>query len=571
MSGVTGVDRSYFWGGGFAPLSEREINIEFAAGALQQRASSDIAREGEIIDAHLLKGMPYGWNRSDPDKPVLEFPFMTLREAREWGEGGNKEESEIVNQLTALLPQEVKEKLKEELKKPPNQRNASYAALDRALGYAAKMWATLQFSARPLESSPASLASAQKNLEFTEVALAHLIDQARELLQEGYAALKKMGPNHPHFDLLLKHLKSAAGALRLLKRLLDEEEAKKRGGQEKGKEEKRERKKGEKERKQEALESLIGQVELSGRQYDAAFAGGGLLMIGPLFHAMGSIGRTQSLEAGLRSLLFGLLLYGIGMGEEPSAASPIGRGISRVINRLVEIAAEAALNEEDPRGYVLFPRLAKAFIVAFVSGSLYVIVENEHPAFIEESFLEKGPLSEAEARVVNVYTLLDLLQLFLHSGLLEKALPQEMLASHYAGENSLNITVELLEFTLLSIIARSVKQIDGEAGDLLLSGLVEALIIRTKSLEEAASRSQSGGEEGNPLLAALTSSRIALEREQYGEWCRFWDQIAVSLGVDEGAVEDEIERLCSHARLLQQLFAADLRDYAHASTGIVQI
>ena len=192
MSGISGVDRSYFWGGGFAPLSEREINIEFAAGALQNRASADIAREGEIIDAHILKGMPYGWNRSDPDKPVLEFPFLTLREAREWGEGKNKEESEAVNQLTALLPEEVREKLKEELKKPPNQRNASYAALERALGYAAKMWATLQFAARPLDSSPAALASAKENLEFTGTALAQLIDQARELFQAGFAALKQV-------------------------------------------------------------------------------------------------------------------------------------------------------------------------------------------------------------------------------------------------------------------------------------------------------------------------------------------------------------------------------------------
>lgn len=566
MGSFVGVDRNYMWGGGVPPVSEREISVEFEAGALQNRAAADIATQSDALDAYILKGMPYGRERSEPNKPTLEFPFISLRTST-----GRQEEQEsgakaILKRLIAQLPPEVKAQLEKELQEPETKRNPAYAALANSLQYAAQGLLLLDAAGRSFNEESLVLCNAQKNVEFTGLALAQLIAEGQQLLRESYLALKNKGANHPHFDALLKHFKNSAAALGLLKRLFDQE-----NGQ---KEEEKNRKGKKKKRRKESLKRSLERIVLYGKHYDAAFDGEGLLMIRPLFHAMSEIGCAHALNAGQRSLLFGLFVYNIGIGEEPSATSPIGKGLNRAIDRLFAILGDATLNRFDPRTEAFFPLSAKLFLILAVTASLCLITSRSHRQTLGGTAEEEKQkyLSQNEQKVVNSYALWNLMAMSLQSGLLKKVIPKEMLAAEYGGQNSLTCVVEMLEFTILCMAIRAVKQVDEEASTLLLQGLAQKMVQRGKTLEEAIYRLGSSREGNvNTLLIPLMNCRISLEREQYSEWVMQWDEVLIALGMEKGEIEGEIKKLGSHALLWQSLLMEHPEEFAPAVTGIIQI
>lgn len=582
MSGMTGADRSYHWGGGMPPFSEREINVDFEAGALQNKALADVVKENETIDANILKGMPYGRNQSEANKPTLEFPLMHIRSRTGPEEGEGEATKKLLENLANLLPKDVKEKLSQEMKRPETQREPAYAALAKSLSYTAAALTLLNQTARTFEGESTAIRYAKQNLEFTGQALQALIKEGKELLQEGYAILKQLGPNHPHFDTLLKHLKNAANALKLLKRISDEERKKKQKDQEEEEEEEKEKKKSQKEnQKKDPVELLLEHVELYSKHYDESYTGGSLLYIGPLLQAIYCIGRTQSLNNGLRSILFGLLFYNIGIEDNFSASSPIGEGTSRVVSQMTGIMREMCLSDIEPKAKEFFPYLSKAFVIFCVTGSLYLITTHAHHKILGESIVEDEEeyLNESEETLVNTYTLWNLILMFLRLNIIQKFIPQDFFDPKYGITNSLNIVTETIELTTISIIIRAIRQIDEDASYILLNGLAPALIQRTETLEDVIDRMDTetirslgwGNEQRKSFAVELTNCRIALQNEQYDQWYSHWDQVTIALGMDGDSIELEMRKFFDHARLLKSLFTEDIEDFSNAVTGIVQI
>ncbi|MEM1283389.1 MAG: hypothetical protein AAGG81_07530 [Chlamydiota bacterium] len=580
MGGFVGADRSYHWEGGIPPISERQINVDFEAGALQNKAYADVVKEGETLDANILKGMPYGRNQSEANKPTLEFPMMNIRAKTGGEEKENQTTKELLENLKNLLPKELRENLSREMSHPEAERNPIYAALEKSLAYTAAALALLNQAAKTFEGESSVLRFAGKNLQFTEQALQDLMRQGKELLREGYISLKQLGPNHPHFDTLLKHLKNAANALKLLKRISDEEKEHQKQNQEE-EDEKEEEVKQDKIKEKDPLELAIERIELYSKHYRESFAGDQLLMIGPLYQSMSYLSRTQLLNDGLRSMLFSLLFYHIGIGETPSKTSPIGKGTSKVITQLMNMVNSMCLSDVDARAKEFFPYISQAFVTLSVAGSLYLITTHAHHEILGESMVENEEdyLNKNEERLINTYTLWNLIKMFLRTNIIGKLIPSDFFEPKYGITNSLDIVTKTIELTVICIAIRAIKQIDEDSTYLLLSGLAESLIIRTKIIEHLVDQMDRetvkllhwNEDQKKSFAVNMTNCRMALQNEQFEEWSEYWDQASIALGMEHEEIELEIERLCQHATMINSLFIKDLEDFSNAVTGIVQI
>jgi hypothetical protein len=585
MSGFAGADRSFFYGGGAPPFSEREINVDFEGGALLNKAYADVVKSNETLDAHITKGMPYGRNQSEANKPTLDSPLTSLRIRTGGKEGKEEEFNNTLKQLTNLLPKDMKEQLAKELKRPESQRNPAYSALGKSLAFTAKALLLLNQASKSFQNEKTTMRFAKQNLEFTGQALQNLIKEGRELLKEGYANLKKLGPNNPHFDTLLKHLKNAANALKLLKRIADEEKKKQQHDhedeEEEGNNKKNKSQNQEDEKEKSPLELALERVDLYSKHYDEAFTGDHLLMIGPLLHAISEMGRTQSLNDGLRSILFGLSFYHIGMDSPQSQTSPIGENTNRVITKLLNLVSVTCLSDIDPKARELFPLISKVFITLCVTGAIYLVTSHRHHEVLGESLIDDDDeyLTESEETLINTYVLWNLMLMFLRVDLIKKLLPEELFDPQYGITNSLSIVTQIIELTTICITIRAIRQYDEDASDLILSGLAPAMITRMVTLEDIVDRlkgndSESIGmsaDELKGLSIQLTNCRLALQSEQFNNWSQYWDELTTSLGDPSTDVEGEIDYLFDQAHLLKTLSTEDIEDFSNAVTGIVQI
>lgn len=581
MGGFAGADRSYHWGGGIPPFSEREINMDFEAGALLNKAYADVVKDSQTLDANILKGMPYGRNQSEANKPTLEFPLMNIRQRKSGEEESGKTSKQIFNNLINLLPKNVKEKLASEQKLPESQRNPSFTALEKSLTYTSAALALLYKASSSFDGESTALRFGQQNLQFTEQALNELIRQGKELLKEGYASLKQMGPNHPHFDTLLKHLKNAASTLKMLKRVHDEERKKKHREDDEEEEDKQDKKSQKQEKEKQSIQTVLDRVQMYTKHYHESFAGDHLLMVGPLLQAINNIGRTQSLNDGLRSILLGLILFNTGNETPYSTTSPIKEGTNTVITKLMDVVGFSCLNEIEPKAKELFPMLSKTFVILCVIGALYIVTSHSHHEILGESLIEEEDeyLSESEETLVNTYTLWNLVGMFLKVNLIKGTIPEELLDPQYGVTNSLNIVTGTIEFITICIIIRAVKQIDEDASHLLLNGLAQALIERSEILEdiidgmspEEKSQIQLDEKQVKGISVQLTNCRIALQNEQYPQWGKHWDEVLKTFGMSSDTIEEEMDHLITQATLLRTLIKEDIQDFSNAVTGIVQI
>lgn len=516
MTGFAGADRSYFYGGGLPPFTEREITLEFEPGAIVNKAYANVVNQDQLIDANILAGMPYGRERSEPSKPTLKFPMLSLRVKTGEEKQEDSTKDQLLKSLIKQLPEEIREKLATELKKPESEQNPFYAALGKSLTYFATGILTLAKAAETPELYSPAIRLGKQNLAFNEKLLENLLREGTFAYQQAYALLKKLGPNHPYFDRLLKKLKNAKSAL---KRLKDS-----------------------KERGEEKEEEFF-------RFYEEMLSDEELLILRPMLKIAHELMTTKRENLGFEPLLHSLFSYHIGIEKEPSSLSPIGKKTYSFITQFFQLAIASLAEEKDPHLKHLYHFSGTFSTIFATSLALALLTKQTTHSVLGETISEKEKiLLQKNEALIHCHALVYFMHMIEETNVMKRIFPHKALYATFI-------------FLFLTLLIHSVKKIEGVKST-LLSTLSEELQTSIKEIESAFSKLS---KKPDSLLATLTNCRILLEKEEYEKWYAEWNKLSQNLQ------EEEIEKFLVEAKIINSLFQGPDEEFSNAITGIVQI
>ena len=191
----SGLDSSFYRPGGNYQL-ERELNLDFEMGALEQKMLSGRVAPEDTIDVALYLGQSYGRNPTVASHPTLEFPIWNLRASAPEFQPPPEVWGPVYDGLLNLLPEEIKGKLLEELAKPYSERQEGFNALQNLLETAAKFMVMIELASKDIgpDSSAAEIREAYLNLPLESLTnlegiSSTVLSASLEILQEeGFVA-----------------------------------------------------------------------------------------------------------------------------------------------------------------------------------------------------------------------------------------------------------------------------------------------------------------------------------------------------------------------------------------------
>ncbi|MEC7839977.1 MAG: hypothetical protein VX777_08065 [Chlamydiota bacterium] len=577
MTGYGGADRFYHWGGGVPPYSEKQINVLFEGGALINKTAANIVPEKDTIDAQAMLGMPYGRNATEPSKPTLQFPFMSFRMLKKGDTKDNKQFEQAYQNLLNDLPKDLREKLKSQIDLPIASRDPVYSGLDKTLSLTAITMGWLEKIAKPLNEDSEEYRHAQSNLELTEKAIHNLILQGERVIRDGLLYLQKMGRNHPQYDSLLQFLKDIARTIKLLKKIIGQTNYKEKDSEENSEddEDNENEKKAQKPSKT-YLKNASAFIDSVNEEYHHKSDQEQLQMIGAILQSISVLNSTQSLNAGLKSILYGMVTLHIGISTQESEAGIIGAETKKYIDTYSKILTEAFLRDLSPGERLLIPMLITSTTLITITAALYLIESDTH-VIIESSDIfedEIEQLSEKDRILTNIYALENIMNMLLTLDYFSSLIPENNLV-----EKNVNTVATGIELLISSLIIKVVSVRYPDTSPLLIDGLSDRLIERYSILEEAYSSiksvnlSEFGIDSRQIEIATLhlANCRRSLENKNNKQYIHALDEFIASFSINSTAYEDELSLFYSLAKSMKSSLEVDLKDYTNALTGISQI
>lgn len=572
MTGLTGADRSFFYAGGPPPNSEAQISLDFKGGALINQAVTGRARPEDAIDSYLLKGMPYGRDRSEANKPTLESPLMNFRVlTKEF----QKENTQFLNTFDALknrLPEELKSRLNEEMALPPAERSPIFSGLNQTLSLTAMLIIWLKQASNPDNMSTNALRMALLNLNLTSQATQQLLEQMEVFLREGFALMRRIGANHPDYDRMLKFLAEAQEAFKLMKQISDEEERqKKRGAQ------------GESEdtlqKKRQQIQAIVNKIHAIHRNYHHTVADSEMQILGTLLNALSIVAQSQTLDQGLRSVLWGLLVAHTGDEKGTSQAQSSGKAIQKVLQTLSKLLFYKYHQEAHPGLEQFYPLFLSFNITLILTSTLYFldIDAESKPEDETNPTQNKLKVSKETQLTIQAYTLMNLIEMFLEIDLMEFL----MFDSNKKNEApaKINAPKQAAECIVLGLILKTIRQQDPELSLLLLSGFSSNLESRIHVLEEALHTVNLSSDHENTLskesleraVLKLAECRVNLRKNELPRYYQAYDAFLAAFCENIEALDEDLTLFRELSHAIKRCFTRDYKDFSNSITGVVQI
>jgi len=575
MSGLTGADRSFFYAGGPPPRNEEQINLDFQGGTLINQAAIGQARSEDTIDAYLLNGMPYGWNRSNPNKPTLEFPFMFLRVLKE---EFRKDDGRLANTFEHLknqLPPEMLNRLNEEMALPPGERSSAYSSLNQTLNMTAMLLVWLGQAADPSTISNNALRLALQNLELTTLAMQQLIAQLELFLREGNALIRLMGANHPHYDQMLKFLAEAEEALKLIKKISDEERR-----------QKKKRSKSDEETEDKLNETLdkiklvVDQIERIHNNYQNIAGSAEMQIFGTLINALTIIAKSQTLNGGLRSILMGLMVSQTENEKGENQASPLGKKIEDFLQTLAKILFQAHHPKPNPGLESFFSLFITFGLVMALTATLYFLDVDAEPILNDEANEKPKKIKISKEMQLSIQTdsLLNLLHMAMEFDLMVHFIDAPQKDATSINKIKTEQTKQGTEFIIIGLILKTIALHDNELSLTLLRGLTDSLERRIKSLEEVLHSTYVGEEKTiisrrqlEKALLHLTDCRISISKNDLTRYYKAYDAFISAFSINMEAFNSELEMFYNLAYEIRICFTKNYKDFSNSVTEVVQI
>lgn len=170
---------------------ERYLNMDFELGAAEQKALSGLVHGDDTLDVALYLGQSYGRDPTKSSSPTLPHPTWSLRISGPESQLPPELWGSAYESLLALLPEETKGKLLEELKKPFSERATVFIALQGLLETAAKYMTLLEFANRDIDPTSSLATNREIYLNVPAVSITNLDTISRDVLKLAESLLKE--------------------------------------------------------------------------------------------------------------------------------------------------------------------------------------------------------------------------------------------------------------------------------------------------------------------------------------------------------------------------------------------
>ncbi len=540
MTGYGGADRAFFWSG-IPPYTERAISTEFEGGALVNKALSNLAGPLDTLDANITAGMPYGRNRGEPGRPVLDFPAGYLRIAGSNVPGSRAAEKKLFDELKKTLPDDVREDLEESLKQSPNQREAVFVALEKTLSYIAI--GLLRLENLP-ENAPVT---SQKSVE---EAISALLLQGERIVKEGFAQLQIMGRNHRHFDTLLHFLKQLANMCKLLQRNSDEEEEK---NKEKSDNEE-DSSEGKKDKSAAYLKKIASYIESIQKLYDKNREVSDLRIVGAFFQGINHLNNIQLLPPALRGFFHGLVLSDIGNDRTISSTATCGSETKKFLTGYSDLIVNT-LSDPNP-GERQFYRLFMENCCLFSLFSGLSLLQNNLSA------------TNRDKDVTNLFVLQNAVILTSSFDHFTPFIDAKKIKVPFSASD-ISAAIEFLPLTLLiKVLSRRHNR---DIAD-FFEGTADVLLKRFECVEKIFRIAKETGNAVSDLsLINLADCRRSLEANDYDHYISSFNKFLESFGCNSNLFDQELEEFYAISSTFKSSFLPDSSELNNSLNEIVRI
>jgi hypothetical protein len=182
--------------------------MEASAWAQTNRLALGIVPEGssfilpfqQIIERYqtgYLGGFGY---KTAAENPLLGHPLEVQRRAESSTQQQNNSWQTAYQNFIDQLPPELQARFDAESKKPFEQRNLSFVALDNNLQLAAKILTQLESSSKPAPAESLEETRTALNLIFPFASLVGVLKNSQEVVQSAQQLLTQQGANYRYFD-----------------------------------------------------------------------------------------------------------------------------------------------------------------------------------------------------------------------------------------------------------------------------------------------------------------------------------------------------------------------------------
>lgn len=517
MTGYGGADRSFFWQN-IPPISEREINTDFQGGVLPNKAYLNIVPEKDTLDAHVLSGMPYGRNSTEANKPTLEFPMYSLREAKLREKTFEKEYEETKKNLLKYLPEDLKQRLKS--LNASSHKDPLILGLEKALFYLSQMIFWLSTISLKKHHRP--------YISIVDIALQNMLQQGKRMIKAGFTYLETVGQNNPQHDRLFHFLKQLAYTLSNLS-------------------------------EKKSSQSITSYFNSFSYEYELKNDLIDLQIIGAMIKNIDLINKSQKVDFYQQRLLYGFILSSCGHN---SSTSLLDEQSKLFCENLVEITECSLLKELTEGEKELLRSFYKITLIFSTTFSSNIIKSKFIPHDKENIDLLSGKISSSiltELETVNFCCLECLIKVFLEFELLEPFFENDNINKKtFSQAWEAFVIVVLLKFT-------SIRYPD--SSQRLLFNLREELLERIYALESFFLQEKIE-KKFKKAAAILGVCHQSLKKKDMSEYFHSSSKFLELLGIGDNQVWEKLYFL---ADTIESILNTDLQEYNNNFTDVVQI
>jgi hypothetical protein len=408
--------------------------------------------------------------QSTASNPSLSAPLVNIRMSL-LGATTDSSWTEEFDRLLDLLPENIKARLLYESGLSPEERSASYAALDSLLGGVARANVWLRVRQAALSGAGPN----QPSDVIMDAARQGVIAQGSEILRAARTFLDNAGHNLSNYDEmnnLVSQMQDALNDMEALSRqvpMTSENKA--------------------------TLANIATHLNTLSRQLQAKTVGDDLQILKPMVEVMSLVTAASVMETGSPYLLLGLHTAGTGINQADSSLGIMPKILGNLRDNISAVLSDGLLPKADAGSKRLLPLLVTASFAAAVG-----FMDLANPEIAKEGF----PLQLA----VNFAS---------HSGALQ-ALGKGVVRACGADDKSQDVAGHILTSTAALLMIHAAQAKNGKLAVPLLETLRPDLISSFKAIEDYAMEAMQQGK-GNLEATAATiliqQGRVALENGDY--------------------------------------------------------
>lgn len=512
-------------GGPQIPLQR---DLEATAWTEVNKQALGIVREGDVIPFQqiieryqpgYLGGFGY---KATSENPLLDHPLETQRRAESSTQQDSSWQNTYENFINQLPP-ELLARFDAESKKPFEQRNLSFVALDNNLQLAARILTQLESSAKPAPAKSLEETRTNLNLILPFAALKGALQNGQETVQSAKQMLIEQGANYRYFDSFNNVLTQLASPLNLLSKVY----ANLDGGQ----------------LSQQAINAAskaAQQLATIGSQLERTNLGTDLQLLLPTIKSLEMVSSALSLQNTPTATLF-IALYTatIGLFSTKSPLGILGQGFETLTANLNQGLIAGIMPPNNNAGNQLLSNLViSSFTVISGLTSLGV-----------QSGLGLYPLRDPkDVENARGFALEIAAQLAASSGILNTFYKEAIAVSGGNSQAQELGSTSLASLALLLVTLSATKESNKATRiieDLFTSftkGLAAADEIERKD-DEKQTNLKEDNDKRTALAIAIKLGNIALESKNYDAFLEATNNLFESLGTSQTTVKNDLNTL----------------------------